>query len=585
MEKICLILALYKLSENKGNSLKLSNIFASLGVIFVLNQIDAAIIHDDKKDTKLETPKPVVTPTPPAAPALVKPPPVTLPPQPVRAAPPPQARPAQPAPQIRSVPPSAPPPQARPAQPAPQIKSTPSPPQIRSAPSVSPPQLRSQPPQIRQTPPSLQTQPKIVSPSQVMQNLKRESRSAPTPSMSRIDRQTPSLQAPQIRVPSEKGIRQNLREKIQNFKSQRQTPTFQKDLKTQVNETKKTAAPLERRQRSEAYTPSLSIPDRRKTDLQDRNFLREPGDQTRDNLNKWREGKQERKGSVTPRHQEGHSKDSLDKVWSERKDREGSVTPRQNGQPRDNLDRSWRKDRGENQQVKERIQRQKRHWKDNPYKDRSDNEFRPKFQRQINEDRDEARRANRRIRDHRPELNNWFGNNFFERHHYHPHYYVDNSWYSPSWQVINVFFGWGGLTPIYYEQGYPIYISSYQNYVEVAPQTPPPVVDNWLPLGVFAVAENVDEASSSNMFIQLAVNKDEVIGGTYYNATLDQTIPIDGVIDRETQQAFWWLADNPEGLLMYTGLFNLTLDVVPIQSNYPDGTEQSWVLVKLSENG
>lgn len=43
---------------------------------------------------------------------------------------------------------------------------------------------------------------------------------------------------------------------------------------------------------------------------------------------------------------------------------------------------------------------------------------------------------------------------------------------------------------------------------------------NWLPLGVFAVANNTNAAAYTNRFIQLAINRSGEIAGVLYNSQL-----------------------------------------------------------------
>ena len=59
----------------------------------------------------------------------------------------------------------------------------------------------------------------------------------------------------------------------------------------------------------------------------------------------------------------------------------------------------------------------------------------------------------------------------------------------------------------------------------------------WQPLGVFAMVGE-GETKSTNIF-QLAVNKDGVIRGNYYNALTDTTEPVYGSVDKKTQRAAW----------------------------------------------
>ena len=150
-----------------------------------------------------------------------------------------------------------------------------------------------------------------------------------------------------------------------------------------------------------------------------------------------------------------------------------------------------------------------------------------------------------------------------------------NWWRAATWVGVAGWLSWGGGYPIYYDNGYyPIQAPDYgYGYQQPDNYTPPDantlyppdssaeIVGDWYPLGVFAVGKNATLAANSHMFVQLALDKNgEDIAGTYYNATTDQTHEIVGTVDKESQLAAWWLADNPQSPIVSTGLYNLTKD-------------------------
>jgi hypothetical protein len=207
-----------------------------------------------------------------------------------------------------------------------------------------------------------------------------------------------------------------------------------------------------------------------------------------------------------------------------------------------------------------------------------------------------------RIRRDRPGYRQYFQGNFFVSHHYHPHYYnqYQNWWTPASWFLMANWLSWNNISPIYYQEGYPIYITP--DYGDLYPgtaqnYTPPPaataptapqagggaVQGDWLPLGVFAVGKNANQAGVSNMFVQLALSKDGEIAGTYYNALTDQTHELEGSIDEMTQQAVWKISDNPNSPIMSTGLFNLSQDETDVTVHFPNGIEQSWLMIRMNE--
>ncbi len=194
-----------------------------------------------------------------------------------------------------------------------------------------------------------------------------------------------------------------------------------------------------------------------------------------------------------------------------------------------------------------------------------------------------ASKVNKGIESRHPLYHRWFDDNFFQGHQYHPNYYHRNQqWWMPvPWTTIANWLPWNWAEPIYYDEaGYPIPLPP--TLIPAEPSAPEESLPNdWLPLGIFAAGKDVDQAVYSNMFVQLALDKEGDIAGTYYNATTDQTHPLEGAVDNETQQVVWKVADQPLSPVMKTGLYNLSQDVVTVQVIFPDGTVQLWVLVRL----
>ncbi len=203
------------------------------------------------------------------------------------------------------------------------------------------------------------------------------------------------------------------------------------------------------------------------------------------------------------------------------------------------------------------------------------------------------------IKDRWQNYDKWFDGDFYNKHNYYPSYWNDNvDWWRPAaWATLGAWLDWGWYEPIYYDDGYyPIQTTDYgYGYGTEQPQsyssstayqtnaTTAEVIGDWYPLGVFAVGKNADLAANSQMFVQLALDKNGEIGGTYYNATTDQTHEIVGSVDRETQLAAWRLADNPGSPLVSTGLYNLTKSSTEVVVDFPDGTEQIWTYVRLEK--
>lgn len=201
-----------------------------------------------------------------------------------------------------------------------------------------------------------------------------------------------------------------------------------------------------------------------------------------------------------------------------------------------------------------------------------------------------AQRMQQRINNNHPGYNNWFNDQFNQRHNYNPNYYGNaNWWQGANWYGMNDWVAGDWTTPVYYDYQEnaapaPVVVENYPVqqpiYSQGEPVTGQPKGD-WIPIGVFAAAQDVAQAPYSNMFVQLAMNKKGEIAGSYYNSATDEVHPLDGTIAKSSQVVAWNVSDNPSSPLMQTGLYNLTQDVTPVQVSFPDDTTQTWYLVKM----
>jgi len=179
-------------------------------------------------------------------------------------------------------------------------------------------------------------------------------------------------------------------------------------------------------------------------------------------------------------------------------------------------------------------------------------------------------------------------------------------WRTATWATIA---GWtAGVAagssygdPIYFDYGESIYydgddvyvggspVATAQEYYQQASDiaTAAPVStstpdDDWLPLGVFALSQA--NAADSNMVLQLSVDKEGVISGTYYNKSTDTARPIKGKVDKKSQRAAWTFADGKNtDIIMETGIFNLTQDQTEALVHFGKDKTQQWLMVRLNE--
>lgn len=168
-------------------------------------------------------------------------------------------------------------------------------------------------------------------------------------------------------------------------------------------------------------------------------------------------------------------------------------------------------------------------------------------------------------------------------------------WLVHSW-TTPVYYRYGSGGTVYYENDV-VYLDGqqqgtaeeyYQQSAEIA-ESAPEITDEqaeqteWMPLGVFALTS--EGVNASSMFLQLAVSKEGILAGTFYNETTGVTHPVEGMVDQKTQRAVWKAADdsNPD-LVMETGIFNLTEDETEVLIHFGPEQTQTWLMVRLEES-
>lgn len=107
---------------------------------------------------------------------------------------------------------------------------------------------------------------------------------------------------------------------------------------------------------------------------------------------------------------------------------------------------------------------------------------------------------------------------------------------------------------------------------------------DWAPLGVF-VAMRQNEPDSQRA-MQLAVNRDGVLTGTYMNRSNGHVHPLSGMVDERTQRAAWAFADGQQKEVVFeTGIYNLTRDEASIMVHFGPSADDTevWQLVRLEQ--
>ena len=165
-----------------------------------------------------------------------------------------------------------------------------------------------------------------------------------------------------------------------------------------------------------------------------------------------------------------------------------------------------------------------------------------------------------------------------------------HSWTRP------LYYSYGSGGTVYYENNV-VYVDGqeygsaeeyYQQGLTLA-QSVPEMTDEqaeeveWMSLGVFALTKEDLEASS--MYLQLALSKEGIIAGTYFNESTDAVHPVEGMVDAKTQRAVWKAADGTNSeLVMEAGIYNLTQDQADALVHFGPEQTQTWKMVRLEES-
>ncbi len=174
-----------------------------------------------------------------------------------------------------------------------------------------------------------------------------------------------------------------------------------------------------------------------------------------------------------------------------------------------------------------------------------------------------------------------------------------NAWGWATPFTLTNWFGWSAA-PVYFDYGTNIVYQGDQVYVDdqpgptaavyyqqaadlaqSAPVAPPPAKEEkWQPLGVFSLVQG--EQTDTSAVFQLAVNKDGIIRGNYYNVFTNTTLPVRGAVDKKTQRASWIVGDQKD-TVYDTGIYNLTKEESPLLIHFGKDRTQQWLLVRIQE--
>jgi hypothetical protein len=172
------------------------------------------------------------------------------------------------------------------------------------------------------------------------------------------------------------------------------------------------------------------------------------------------------------------------------------------------------------------------------------------------------------------------------------------AWATATWAAVSGYCDYPA-TPTYYDygtnvvyEGDTVYMdgepaNTAADYAQQATQisdagraAKPAEKEEWQPLGVFALVRG--EEQTSDKIFQLAVNKQGVIRGNYYDAFADSTQPVYGSVDREVQRAAWSIGDRKE-VVFEAGIANLTRAEAPVLVHYGKDNTQQFTLVRVEK--
>jgi hypothetical protein len=215
--------------------------------------------------------------------------------------------------------------------------------------------------------------------------------------------------------------------------------------------------------------------------------------------------------------------------------------------------------------------------------------------------------------------NNWFGDDWWATHrhglggwHYHycnhnygynywwlPPVYADfRNWFSfptsaPVWQQP-VYYDYGPGGNAYY-RGDEFYLNDQlvgaaedlaASAAALATVEPPESFEEaaeaeWKPLGTFAVVANKNEVQPTRS-VQLAVNRQGIIAGTFYNSETDEARTVQGQVEPDTQRVAMRVGESDQ-FVLETGLYNLTQDEAPVLAHFGPDKHEYWLLVRLMQ--
>lgn len=173
------------------------------------------------------------------------------------------------------------------------------------------------------------------------------------------------------------------------------------------------------------------------------------------------------------------------------------------------------------------------------------------------------------------------------------------AWTPITWPVVYDYVGFGSEPPYTYDYGSNIVYQNNNVYVggqdagtaQAYAQEATTIADtginsnatpqqDWKPMGVYALVQGNDK--TSNNIFQLAVNKDGIIRGNFYDGVADTTTEVYGSVDKKTQRCAWTIGKKKDRVFE-AGLYNLTQSEAPVLVHFGGDKTQQWLLVRMEQ--
>ena len=80
----------------------------------------------------------------------------------------------------------------------------------------------------------------------------------------------------------------------------------------------------------------------------------------------------------------------------------------------------------------------------------------------------------------------------------------------------------------------------------------------------------------------MALDKNGIIRGNYYDGLMDTTTPVYGSVDKKNQRAAWTIGKKNDRVFE-TGIYNLTKSESPVLVHFGSDRTQQWLLVRVDQ--